>query len=701
MDNKPIAINATRKGQTAKRTPSGGRMPPSRTKQQTPQLADSREGRVRVVIETVRPEVEGGQYPVKRVAGETVTVDAHIFADGHDALECRLLHKKHDDVDWIETPMSPVGNDRWRASFVVQELGRYLYTIEAWADHFVTWRRDMAKRLEANQSEAIDLLIGAQLVEEAVSRASITDAAELGMWAQRLQSAADSPSEHLISLDPALGALMQRYPNRDFAQRYPKELTVFTERLRARYSSWYEVFPRSCAKELGRHGTFADCESWLPYISRMGFDVLYLPPIHPIGITNRKGKNNATTAEPDDFGSPWAIGGKAGGHKAVNPDLGTLEDFRRLIAAAAGYGIEIAMDIAYQCTPDHPYVELHPDWFRQRPDGTIQYAENPPKKYQDIYPIDFESPDWPAMWEELRDVVLFWIGHGVRIFRVDNPHTKAFGFWEWMIDSVREAHPDVIFLSEAFTRPKVMYRLAKVGFSQSYTYFTWRNTKEELTEYFTGMATSGVAEYFRPNLWPNTPDILPEYLQVSGRPGFMIRLALAATLGSSYGIYGPAFELCENAPRTPGSEEYLNSEKYEIRQRDLDSPWSLSSYIGRINRIRNGNPALQQTWNFTFHEIDNPMMLCYSKATADGSNVLLVIVNLDPHHTQAGWTNLQLEALGVEPSVTYQAHDLLGDGRYLWTGARNYVELNPTEQPVHIMQIRRKTRTERDFDYYL
>ncbi len=645
--------------------------------------------------------MDGGAFPIKRVQGEAVAVEADAFADGHDALQCLLLHKRLGDTEWTEVPMASIGNDRWRAKFTVLELGQALYTLEAWVDRFLTWRRDMAKRLNAEQSDRVDLLIGAQLVDEAASRATGSDARSLSTWADKLRMAAPNPDQHRISIENELAELVSRYPDRSFAYRYPKEFEVVVERNRARFSTWYEVFPRSCAPKPGQHGTFADCQSWLPYIARMGFDVLYLPPIHPIGITNRKGKNNSTVATPEDFGSPWAIGSSAGGHTAVNPDLGSLEDFQSLITAAASHDLEIAMDIAFQCTPDHPYVKSHPEWFRQRPDGSIQYAENPPKKYQDIYPLDYESSDWQGMWQELRDVVLFWIGHGIRIFRVDNPHTKAFGFWEWMIGEIREAHPDVIFLSEAFTRPKVMYRLAKVGFTQSYTYFTWRNTKEELTEYFTQMANSGVTEYFRPNLWPNTPDILPEYLQVSGRPGFMIRLALAAMLGASYGIYGPAFELCESEPRTPGSEEYLNSEKYEVRHRDLHSPWNLSGYIGRVNRIRRENPALQQNWNLTFHPIDNPNLLCFSKSTDDRTNVVLTVVNLDFNHTQAGWTNLDLAALGLDPETPYQAHDLLGDGRYLWHGARNYIELNPSEQPVHIMRIRHKTRTERDFDYYL
>jgi len=662
--------------------------------------ADLAKGRVRVVIEAVRPEVDGGRFPIKRVCDEVVTVEADVFTDGHDAVACVLKFKQERDPQWSEAVMLPLGNDRWRAEFRVTELGHYRYTVEGWVDPFLTWRRDLKKRLDAVQSSAIDLMIGARLVKDAAARAKGPDRVALQEFGVRLEACASSTNEHVLGLDEELTALIMKYPDRRHAGRYDKELVVITERLRARTGAWYELFPRSCANEPGRHGTFADCEARLPYVAKMGFDVLYLPPIHPIGHTNRKGKNNAEVASPDDVGSPWAIGEKPGGHTAIESDLGTLEDFERLMAAARQCDLEIAMDLAYQCTPDHPWVHEHPEWFRQRPDGTIQYAENPPKKYQDIYPIDFESETWRTLWEELRSVVLYWISKGIRIFRVDNPHTKAFPFWEWMIGSVRQEYPDVIFLAEAFTRPKVMHRLAKLGFSQSYTYFTWRNTKEELTQYMTELAASESREYFRPNLWPNTPDILPEYLQVGGRSGFMIRLGLAATLGASYGIYGPAFELCENEPRAPGSEEYLNSEKYEIRFRDLDTPWSLRDYISRINSIRKENPALHENWNLRFHETDNPLILCYSKATEDFSNVVVIIVNLDFRYKQGGWTALDLTALRVEDAAAFQVHDLLGGGRYLWNGARNYVELSP-DQPLHIFALRRKARTERDFDYYL
>jgi starch synthase (maltosyl-transferring) len=461
------------------------------------------------------------------------------------------------------------------------------------------------------------------------------------------------------------------------------------------------MFPRSCSPEPGRHGTFKDCEARLPYIAKMGFDVLYLPPVHPIGRTNRKGKNNRPVTEAGDVGSPWAIGAAEGGHKAVHPDLGSLEDFRHFVDRAKEYGLDIALDIAYQGSPDHPYVKEHPRWFRWRPDNTVQYAENPPKKYEDIYPFDFETEDWPGLWEEFKNVILFWLEQGVTIFRVDNPHTKPFHFWEWLITEIKRDHPETIFLSEAFTRPKVMYRLAKLGFTQSYTYFAWRNTKWELTQYFTELTQTEVKEYFRPNLWPNTPDILTEYLQFGGRPAFMIRLALAATLGANYGIYGPPFELCVNQPREPGSEEYLNSEKYEVRYWDLNQPHSLKDFIGRVNRIRRENPALHSDWNLRFFPIDNEQLICYGKFTDDLSNIIVVVVNLNPHHAQGGWLELPLRELGLDPAQPYQVHDLLGDGRFLWQGARNYVELDPRALPAHIFRVRRRVRTERDFDYYM
>jgi starch synthase (maltosyl-transferring) len=484
------------------------------------------------------------------------------------------------------------------------------------------------------------------------------------------------------------------------ARSRSKELTVIVDRPRASFSAWYEMFPRS-AGPAGKHGTLQDVEARLPYVAAMGFDVLYLPPIHPIGKAYRKGPNNAAEAQPGDVGSPWGIGSDEGGHKSIHPKLGTMADFESLLAAAAKHGIELALDMAYQCSPDHPYVRQHPEWFRKRPDGGIQYAENPPKKYQDIYPLDFETDAWQSLWQELKSIFDFWIGKGVRIFRVDNPHTKPFAFWEWVIGEVRRAHPDVIFLAEAFTRPKVMYRLAKAGFSQSYTYFAWRDTKWELTRYFTDLTQSSVREFFRPNLWPNTPDILPESLQVGGQAAFMSRLVLAATLAGNYGIYGPPFEHGWSAPRENGSEEYLDSEKYQLHHHDLTRSDSLKDFIARVNAIRRESPAIAHRGVLKFHTADNEQVICYSRTAPDESDIVLVIVNLDHRHRQSAWIELPAAEMQLPEDRPYQMHDLLTDARYLWHGNRNYVELDPGSGPAHIFRVRRRSRSERDFEYYL
>jgi starch synthase (maltosyl-transferring) len=660
------------------------------------------DGRRRVAVEGVSPEIDCGRFPIKRTVGERVIVEADILVDGHDALSCVLLHRREEDSRWVEEPMAFLGNDRWRGAFTVTVVGRYLYTIRAWIDRFGSWRRDLARKTEAGQDVGIDLLIGGEILEEASRRATAQDAAGLTERAGILRDAQRTPAERVaLALQAETAALLSRYPEVDLATTYAKELPVVVDRERARFSSWYEIFPRSCPDGVQGHSTFRDCEALLSYVSAMGFDVLYLPPIHPIGKVHRKGRNNAPEAGPEEVGSPWAIGSAEGGHKAVHSRLGTLEDFQRLLAKAREEGLEVALDLALQCAPDHPYTREHPRWFRWRPDGTVQFAENPPKRYEDIIPFDFETDDWRALWTELHSVVRFWIGRGVRIFRVDNPHTKPFPFWEWLIAEVKREDPEVIFLAEAFTRPKVMYRLAKTGFTQSYTYFAWRNTKEEITRYMTELTGSAVREYFRPNLWPNTPDILTEYLQMGGQPAFMARLVLAATLGASYGIYGPAYELCESEPREPGSEEYLDSEKYEIRRRDLNRPDNLKEFIGRVNRIRRENPALQSDQNLRFHPVDNEQLICYSKHTEDLSDFVLVIVNLDPHHVHSGWVELPLAELALDPEQPYQVHDLLSGARYLWTGSRNYVEVDPRIVPAHVFRLRRHLRTERDFDYFM
>jgi starch synthase (maltosyl-transferring) len=658
------------------------------------------EGRRRVEIEAVRPEVDGGRFPIKRTAGESVLVEAHAFTDGHDRLRCRLRHRREGGAHWHETPMEPMINDWWRATFTVPEVGRYLYTVIGWVDHFLSWRHDLDRRTEPEDIR-VALLMGAELVAHAADRATGADAGILSGLAEALATEQDLEARLVLARGATLGHLMDRHSDRSLASTYALELAVTVEPERARFSSWYEVFPRSCAATPGAHGTFADCEKWLPYIAGMGFDVLYLPPIHPIGRIRRKGPNNTLAAGPDDPGSPWAIGSPEGGHLSVHPALGTLEDFRKLVESARGHGLAVALDIAFQCAPDHPYVEEHPAWFRHRPDGSVQYAENPPKKYQDIYPFDFETADWQNLWRELEGIFRFWIGQGVQIFRVDNPHTKSFAFWEWAIDSIRRDYPETVFLSEAFARPAVLHGLAKRGFSQSYNYFPWRNTKHELITYFTELTQGQAREYLRPNLWPNTPDILPEYLQFGGRPAFMIRATLAATLGASYGIYGPAFELIDNQAREPGSEEYLDSEKYQIRQWDLRRPDSLKDYLTRLNRIRRQTPALQHDWNLRFHAVDNEEMLCFSKTATDEGDAVLIVVNLDPVHPQSGYVEVPVEEWGLDPARPYQVHDLLGNSRHLWHGSRNFVKLDPRAGAAHIFRLRRRVRTEHDFDYYL
>jgi starch synthase (maltosyl-transferring) len=658
------------------------------------------DGRKRVVIERVEPEIDAGRFAIKRIAGDQVQVEADIFADGHDHVTARLLFRYKQIPNWTAVPMEPLGNDRWRAAFPTVRLGEYLYTVAGWIDHFDTWRSDLEKRIEAGQDVRVDLLNGAQLIEEAAERSGRDDADVLRRWALELRQAKDSEAARDVAMDPALAALMGQHLDPAMETRYERELRVTVDREKARYSAWYEMFPRSTSLEAGRHGTLKDCEARLDYVAELGFDVLYLPPIHPIGTSFRKGKNNSVMAEAGDVGSPWAIGAKEGGHTAIHSDLGTLADFKHLLREAGKKGIELALDIAFQCSPDHPWVKEHPEWFKKRADGSIQYAENPPKKYQDIYPLDFESTDWEGLWEALRNVFLFWIEQGVRIFRVDNPHTKAFPFWEWMIAEVKHDFPDALFLAEAFTRPRVMQRLAKVGFTQSYTYFTWRNTKQELTDYMTELTHARVCEFMRPNLWPNTPDILPELLQIGGRPAFLSRVVLAATLGPSYGIYGPAYELGENQPMRVGSEEYLNSEKYEIRDWHLDAPQSISGAITQINRARRENAALHASHELFFHPTDNPYLIAYSKSTRDGSNVVLTVVNLDAFHTQLGWVDLDLERLQLRANETFQVHDQLTGARYVWQGSHNYIELTPEKIPAHIFRVLRRVRSEKDFDYY-
>lgn len=593
--------------------------------------------------------------------------------------------------------MDFLGNDGWEASFVPDHLGTWQFEIVAWVDHFLSWRRGLAKKVEAGVDVDVDLLIGADLVLAAAERAKGRDAKSLQVLANDLGNESFTTEDRVgAGLSDELNDLMQVYPDRSRATTSATRWEVTVDRERAVFSTWYELFPRSWSEKAGQHGTFADVEKHLDYVASMGFDILYLPPIHPIGRQFRKGPNNNLDPGPDDPGVPWAIGSEEGGHSSIHPQLGTVEDFRSLVESASDMGLEVALDIAFQCSPDHPWVTEHPEWFKSRPDGTIQYAENPPKKYQDIYPLDFETSDPEGLWSALKDVFDYWIDQGVRVFRVDNPHTKAFRFWEWAIAEIRSEHPDVIMLSEAFTRPAVMHRLAKVGFNQSYTYFAWRNTKYELTQYMVDLEE--VDEFFRPNFWPNTPDILTEQLQTGGRAAFIARYVLAATLSSNCGIYGPAFELMENQPLRPGSEEYLNSEKYEIRNWDLDREDSLAPVITQVNKARQNHPALQRNQNLIFHSTDNEMIMCYSKS--NGSDVVLTIVNLDPHHIQSGWVHLDTAAVGVQHIGQFQVHDLLTDRRYLWSGPDNFVQLDPNGVPAHVFSVERQTRTEQNFDSF-
>ena len=649
------------------------------------------EGRQRVVIEDVRPQVDSGRFPAKRVVGERFVVTAAVFGDGHDVVAARLVYRKQGERAWRSAPMLPLGNDIWSGSFVVESEGSYQYSVEGWVDDFATWLRDFKKRSDAGQDLSLAWQSGALLVEKASRRAKKGDAKRLreAMVEFRARGESREPSGEASQGVPAADviALMERCPDLRFGLRYKPDLELEVDRERAGFSAWYELFPRSTSPVEGRHGTFKDAEAWLPYIAGMGFDVLYLPPIHPIGTSFRKGPNNAVEAAPGDPGSPWAIGSAEGGHTAIHPELGTLKDFHHLVAKAKEAGMEIALDIAFQCSPDHPWVSEHPAWFRHRPDGSIQYAENPPKKYQDIYPLDFESEEWRSLWDELRDVFLYWAQQGVSIFRVDNPHTKAFAFWEWVIPEVKKHAPDAVFLAEAFTRPHVMYGLAKRGFSQSYTYFTWRTGKEELMEYFTELSQTEVKEFFRPNVWPNTPDILHESLQNGGRASFMFRVILAATLSPNYGIYGPAYELGEQVPIREGSEEYLHSEKYQLRSWDREAPHSIAPLIARLNQIRRSNAALRNLTSLRFHGTDNEFLICYSKRSDDGKNVLLMVVNLDPLRTQSGWTQLDLKELGVAEQGSFTVRDLLHEAEYVWSGARNYIELAPGSKPAHIFEL--------------
>jgi starch synthase (maltosyl-transferring) len=641
-----------------------------------------------VVIENLQPLIDGGRYPIKRIINEDVVVEADIFKDGHDVVAAVLKWRVLGKRAWRETPMNFVDNDRWRGVCTLYDEAVHEYTVEAWTDTFRSWQAEFTKKFEAGISDLrSEALEGAALVEAAAKRArDRADRKRLLELSRQISTGANSEI-HAIAQSGELEVLMATYPDRSASTQYDPSSRVVVDRPAALIGAWYEFFPRSAEGRGDRGSTFRDCLPRVDDAKAMGFDVIYFPPIHPIGHTNRKGRNNSVTCESGDPGVPWAIGGDAGGHKAVEPALGTLEDFDWLQKEVRKRGMEIALDFAINCSPDHPYVKEHPDWFYKRPDGTIKYAENPPKKYEDIYPLNFRCENWRDLWAEMKSIVLFWAERGVRIFRVDNPHTKPVAFWEYLIKGVREKYPDTIFLSEAFTKPKMMKALTKAGFNQSYTYFTWRNSKRELIEYFTELTQTEMSEYFRPNLWPNTPDILPFVLQDGGRPAFMIRVALAATLSPLYGIYS-GYELCENEA-LPGREEYLDSEKYQYKERDWNAPGNIKDWIARLNKIRKENRALQLYTNLRFHDAENDAILFYSKMTAARDNIILVVVNLDPHREQNSFVYVPIENFGQMESDVYQVQDLLSGATYTWRGRRNYVELDPDIQPAHIFLVRR------------
>ncbi len=647
-----------------------------------------------VVIENVQPLVDGGRYPIKRVVGEDLVVEADIFRDGHDVIAAALKWRPIGISRWNETAMVHVDNDRWRGVCTFNENTTYEFTVEAWTDTFRGWQREFSKKHESGIDKLVsEVLEGAALVGAAAQRAQDpADSARLTELSLEMRSV-DNEKVSEIAKSGELEVLMATYSDRSDATQYAPPPRVVVDRPAARFGAWYEFFPRSAEGRADRGSTFRDCLPRIDDAKAMGFDVIYFPPIHPIGHTNRKGRNNSTTAEPGDPGVPWAIGSEHGGHKSIEPALGTFEDFDWLVGELRKRNMELALDFAINCSPDHPYVREHPEWFYTRPDGSIKYAENPPKKYEDIYPVNFRCQNWRELWDEMVSVVMFWADRGVRIFRVDNPHTKPVAFWEYLIASVRSRYRDVLFLAEAFTRPKMMKTLAKAGFTQSYTYFTWRNSKRELTEYGTELTQTGMSQYFCGNFWPNTPDILPPLLQDGGRPAFMFRIILAATMSSVYGIYS-GYELCENAG-LPGREEYLDSEKYQLKERDWNAPGNIKNWITRLNEIRKENRALQLYDNLRFYHADNDSILFYGKMTEARDNIILVVVNLDPHRKQDSYVDVPIEEFGGMEGDTYQVNDLLSGASYTWRGRRNYVELDPELQPAHIFRVRRPADLDR------
>lgn len=641
-------------------------------------------GQQRAVVERVTPEIDGGRYAIKAIVGETLNIEADIIADGHDKLSARLMYKHESDKDWSEVVMQHVVNDRWIAHFNVEKQGFYHYTVEAWVDHIASWQHEVDAKVRDGQHLKVELMQGELFLKAMVKKAKGDDKKAIQEAAKAMATESRYDEAIMIALSNQFSEWFTKYPERQEPFRY-NELKVYVDRKKAAFSAWYSMFPRSAAREIGKHGTFKDVEKLLPRIAEMGFDVLYLPPIHPIGTTHRKGKNNTLNALPDDVGVPYGIGSSEGGHTAIHSELGTLEDFKHLIEVCKAHDIEIAMDLAIQCSPDHPWVKEHPEWFKILPDGTIKYAENPPKKYQDIYPVNFETENWQALWNELKLVIKTWAEWGVRIIRVDNPHTKSFVFWEWVIAEIKKDYPDMLFLSEAFTKPKVMQQLAKLGYSQSYTYYVWRTHKVEIIEYMTELTKGEMKHYFRPNFWPNTHDINPYMLQNGHEPLFLIRYFMAATLVGNYGIFGPTYEYMYHQPY-PNKEEYAYSEKYEIKYWNWEHRNKLTYIISQVNKIRKENSAFHDTNNIEFCTTDSEQLLAYIKTSNDG-NKILCIVNLDGFNRKSGFVNVPLWKIRKNDWEAYRVHDLLTGATYTWTGERNYVELDPHILPFHLFRI--------------
>jgi starch synthase (maltosyl-transferring) len=656
----------------------------------------------KVMIEAVEPLINCGEFPIKRIVGDDIHITADIYKEGHDILAALVKYRKAGETEWQESPMQFMENDRWQGQFSVSQIGWHEYTLEAYAEKYLSWLDELNKKNRPGANIKSELLEGMAIVRLSANIASGDDRNSLSRIADQIEEAVtadDQETAILFAVSEKTKRLMAKYPDRSESAFYEPFMKVMVNRQEARLAAWYELFPRSQGTVNGVSGTFKDCERRLPDIHAMGFNVIYLPPIHPIGTTGRKGPNNSLVVGPNDPGCPYAIGNKEGGHTGLHPELGTFADFEHFVKSAADLGIEIALDFVMNCSPDHPYVSEHPEWFYHRPDGSIKFAENPPKKYEDVYPLNFASEDRQGLWQEMLNVLLFWIDKGVKIFRVDNPHTKPVAFWQWVITEVQNEHPDVIFLAEAFTRPKMMRMLAKAGFTQSYTYFTWRNSKDELTDYLTELTQSPMKEYFIGNLFANTPDILPTLLQIGGRPAFIMRAVLAATLSTVYGIYS-GFELCENEA-IEGKEEYFNSEKYEIKVRNWDAPGNIKSIISRINTIRKNQPALHGYANLKFLTVENPNMIGYYKMTPDRSDIIVVLVNLDPFHTQESFIHLPLDIFGIGFDALYQAHDLLNQEWFLWRGSRQFVSLPLNTKQAHIIKIRKWVNYENGFDYFM